>query len=453
MRTQTSLLPATKKMLTSKQREANKALAESKARYILLYGGSRSAKTYLIVRNIILRALKAPGSRHLISRFTFNSCKTSIGMDTMPKVLANEFPDVKVELNKSDWFFKFPNGSEIWLGGSDSKERVDKILGKEYATIFNNECSQIDNDTRYTLHTRLAQKVNQIIDGVESPLKLKEMNDCNPPRKSHWSYKRHILKRDIETGEPLKNPEDYFAMQMNPQDNIDNIDEDYIKSLETGSARQRKRFLLGEFADDVENGLFNEDDFEKWRQTNADLPDMVRVIVGVDPSGSGDEDNADNDAIGILVGGLGTDGNAYIMEDATIKAGPAVWGRISISAYERHLADLIVAEKNFGGEMVAHVLKTAGRANFKLIHSSRGKQLRIEPFSSLVAQGKVRHVGKFNELEDELCAFTTYGYTGDKSPNRADAWAFVLAELFPGLVRTKDKPKIEFKMPETRSWM
>jgi phage terminase large subunit-like protein len=77
--------------------------------------------------------------------------------------------------------------------------------------------------------------------------------------------------------------------------------------------------------------------------------------------------------------------------------------------------------------------------NFKMVTASRGKAQRAEPFSVLYDQGKVRHVGLFPKLEDELCAFSTSGYTGPKSPNRADAHVWALAELFPALVKAPKK--------------
>jgi phage terminase large subunit-like protein len=170
---------------------------------------------------------------------------------------------------------------------------------------------------------------------------------------------------------------------------------------------------------------------------------MVRIVIAVDPSGSDDVDNADNDAIGIVAVGLGTDGNAYLLEDCTVKAGPATWGTVATTAYDRHAADVVVGETNYGGAMVKQTIQVARpRTNFKAVTASRGKAVRAEPFSALYENGKVRHVGDFPELEDELCAFSTFGYMGEDSPNRADALIWALAELFPAITkpRTEKKP-------------
>ena len=128
--------------LTAKQDEA-RDLFGSEAMYYLLYGGARSTKTFTLIRLVIVRALAAPGSRHAVLRFRFNHVKLSVILDTFPKVMELCFPDMTYVLSKSDWYVTFPNGSEIWFGGLDDKERTEKILGNEYATIFLNECSQI----------------------------------------------------------------------------------------------------------------------------------------------------------------------------------------------------------------------------------------------------------------------------------------------------------------------
>lgn len=427
--------------LHAKQEEAQRVLAGD-ATHCMLFGGSRSGKTFLLTRNVVFRALKAPKSRHAILRFRFNAVKSSVVMDTFPKVMQVAFPGVRYKLSKSDWYAEFDNGSQVWFAGLDDKERTEKILGMEFATIYLNECSQIPWGSVGIAVTRLAQKVTQVIQGrPDKPLKPRMLYDCNPPSKAHWSYRVFIEKRDPETKIAHAKQEDYAAFQINPHDNKENLSAGYLETLEGLSARLRRRFLEGSFADATPNALFPEEVLDRWRVTDGTLPDMVRVVVGVDPSGSGDDDNADNDAIGIVVGGLGTDGNAYLLEDCTVKAGPATWGKLATGAYERHQADVIVGETNYGGAMVKHVIDTARpRTPYKQVTASRGKAIRAEPFSSLYEQGKIRHAGMFPDLEDELVAFTTNGYSLGGSPNRADAWVWVLTELFPGLVREKKEP-------------
>jgi phage terminase large subunit-like protein len=427
--------------LTARQTEAQ-AVCAGQAKHVMLFGGSRSGKTFLLVRNVVMRALKAANSRHAIFRFRFNAIKASIVLDTFPKVMRLAFPSVPYKLDKTDWYAMLPNGSEIWFAGLDDAERAEKVLGMEFATMYFNECSQIPYVSLQTAMTRLAQQAEQVVDGVVRPLKPRVFYDMNPPSKAHWTFRQFIQKADPETKIAITKPGDYAWFKINPADNRDNVVGDYIETLEAMSGRMRKRFLEGEFGEAVAGALFSDEAIETWRVTDGKLPDMVRVVVAVDPSGSGDVDNADNDAIGIVVTGLGTDGNAYLLEDCTIKAGPATWGAVATSAFDRWAADTVVGETNFGGDMVRHVIQTARpRTPFVKVTASRGKVQRAEPFSSLYESGKVRHAGRFTELEDELTSFTTYGFVGGKSPNRADALIWGLAALFPAMV----SPRIERK--------
>lgn len=434
--------------LTSVQEAAQEVLA-GPATHGMLFGGSRSGKTFLHVRNVVLRALKAAKSRHAILRFRFNHIKASIIFDTFPKVMELCFPGVQYTLSKTDWYAVLPNQSEIWFGGLDDKERTEKILGQEYATIYFNECSQIPQASRDIAMTRLAQ-LAEVSPGVY--LTPRAFYDMNPTNKMHWAYKLFIQGIDPETKKLLLNRENYVSYRLNPEDNKENLSAGYLDTLKALGPRLRKRFLLGEFADATPNALFTDENIELWRVLDDPLPDMVRIAIAVDPSGADDTNNTDNDAIGIAVVGLGTDGNAYVIEDLTVKAGPATWARVVADAYERHEADAVVAETNYGGAMVKHTIRTANsRITYRPVSASRGKIPRAEPISSLYEQGKVRHVGYLRDLEDELTSFTTAGYTGENSPNRADAVIWAIAFLFPGIIKPRKEKKEALPPPRVYS--
>jgi phage terminase large subunit-like protein len=444
---------------TLKQLEAQMILA-GVSTHNMLYGGSRSGKTFLHVRNIVLRALKAPNSHHCALRFRFNHLKTSVILGTFPKVMKLCFPGVDYDLSKTDWYVKFPTLSELWFGGLDDKERTEKILGQEYATMLFNEASQIPHSSRETAITRLAEYAETKTIGPDGEEEIgvlvpKAYYDCNPTNKLHWTYLEFIKKIDIETKKPKANPEDYAYFKMNPEDNKENISSNYLNTLNALGSRMRKRFRDGDFADANPNALFSDEVIDKWRSLDGKLPDFQRVVVGVDPSGSDDKDNAHNDPIGIVVGALGVDGHAYLLEDATVNAGPGVWGKVATGAYERHEGDVIVGETNFGGAMVKFVIQVANRnAKFKMVTATRGKVRRAEPFAALYDDGKIHHVGVFQDLEDEMAGFTPFDYTGPKSPNRADAWFWVLAELFPGVISgKKSAEKTERPQFETNDWL
>ncbi len=429
---------------TERQREALR-LAGSDATHVLLYGGSRSGKTFLIIRAIVIRALAAAHSRHAILRFRFNHVKQSIAFDTFPKVMRLCFPQIKFHMDRTDWYVRLPNGATIWFGGLDDKERTEKILGQEYVTIFLNECSQIPYNSRNIAMTRLAQKVEYTLSKEDGPaaralMRRKCFYDENPPSQAHWSYRQFIRKVDPETGRALKDPENYAAMQVNPEDNLENLPADYLATLASLPARMRTRFLQGRFADLTEGAYWNLEDIEKWRCVVGDLPDMQRIVIGVDPSGADDDENAGNEEVGIIVAGLGIDGNAYVLEDLSLKCGPAKWGNVVASAFDRHLADKVIGEINYGGAMVEHVIQTARpRTPYEPVTASRGKAVRAEPISALAEQGKIRHAGNFMQLEEELCSFTKGGYVGTGSPNRADALVWAMTALFPALTRRERK--------------
>lgn len=150
-----------------------------------------------------------------------------------------------------------------------------------------------------------------------------------------------------------------------------------------------------------------------------------RVVIGVDPSGGAEE-------IGIIGGGLGYDNHAYIFADRTAKGarGPLYWGRAACDLYHDAKADKVVAEKNFGGDMVESNIKVADKTvAVKMVTASRGKAVRAEPVASLYEDGLVHHVGTMPELETEMTSWVP----GDPdSPNRMDAAVWVLTELMLG---------------------
>ncbi len=200
--------------------------------------------------------------------------------------------------------------------------------------------------------------------------------------------------------------------------------------------RLGRQELDGELLDDVPGALWPFDVLDRCRVTK--VPEMSRVVVAVDPSGSNGDD--EGDAQGIVVAGKGVDGRAYVLADLTCRMSPDGWGREVARAYDQHRADIIVAEKNYGGAMVEHVIRTARKsAPVKLISATRGKHVRAEPISALYEQGRVSHLAPdgaaeypLADLEEELRLTNTTGYHGPGSPNRMDALVWALSELMLG---------------------
>ena len=387
--------------------------------FCLLYGGSRSGKTAIIIFIIFYRALKYPESRHLVARLRFNHAKTSLWYDTMPKV-AKTMEMKGLNWNKSDWFIGFPNGSEIWLAGLDDKERLEKVLGNEYASIYFNEASQISYLALTTLMSRLAQRIEG--------LKNKFYIDCNPPTKRHWIYQLFFMFRDPESRVPF--PESlkikYQAMLMNPADNVEHISEDYLDLLEMMPERQKKRFKEGKFLDDVEGALFKQSDIDEAREDVA--LNLTTIAVAIDPAVSSDPKTSAE--TGIVVGGIDdrNPAHGYLLEDGSGIYKPADWAKKAVKLYNQYGADYIVAESNQGGEMVKHTIHTID-PNIKvyLVHASKGKIARAEPVSAIVEQKRIHFVGLFPTLEEQMTTFT--GEDGEASPDRYDAFVWLFTKL------------------------
>lgn len=425
--------------LTRAQDKARNVLI-SDAVHVALGGGSRSGKTFLLVRQLLVRALKAPNSRHVIFRFRFNALKRAVIYDTLPKVISLCFPglpSVDSMLNKTDWFLTLPNGSEIWFSGLEDKERVEKVLGNEYVTEYFNECSEIPWASIETARTRLAQKV--------PGLKPRAFYDFNPPSKLHWTYIYFVQKREPISKQSLPNPERIGFYLINPLDNAENLADGYLDELESLSEAKRRRFLLGQFADDTEGALWDVETLAQNRvlgQVDKPLPAFTRIVVSVDPSGSKGPADKRSDEIGITVEAVGTDGHGYLLEDLSGRYAPEEWGRIAVDTYDRHGADGVVGEVNFGGDMVRSTIQAHESASglpvpFIEVHASRGKVVRAEPISALYHQNKIHHVGYFPEVEDQMCAFLASGYIGHGSPDRADSVVWGFTHLFGALTRSQ----------------
>ncbi len=415
--------------------ERAQRLLERPQRHTLLAGGARSGKTFLTVRAVVVRAIRGEASRHAILRFRANAVRSSIGLDTLPKVIKICFPELKIKEHRQDGFFELPNGSQIWLGGLDDKDRVEKILGQEFVTLYFNECSQIPYSSVLVARTRLAQ--------VVKGLKQRAYYDMNPVGKAHWTYHEFVEHRDPQTRKemPADLADEFRAAFINPADNAENLDPTFLKALASLPEKQRRRFYEGQFVAEVDGALWSYEGLEACR---VDLPEnetpqatatrlgIERIVVAIDPSGASGEEDKRSDMIGITVTGKARD-KAFVLADLTLRAAPEQWARAAVKAFDDWGADNIVAEKNFGGAMVETVIRTArDSVPVKLITASRGKHLRAEPIAALYTAGKIHHVGRFGDLEDQLVNFSASGYVGERSPDRADSVVWGLTELMLG---------------------
>ncbi|MGF7160279.1 phage terminase large subunit-like protein [Rhodoligotrophos appendicifer] len=215
------------------------------------------------------------------------------------------------------------------------------------------------------------------------------------------------------------------------RDNAKNLAPSFLAVIERkykGTVLGRQE-LEGELIEDDPNALFKRSDIEEARVSQA--PELRRCIVAVDPPATG---TSQSNACGIICAGLGIDGRAYVLQDGSIGGvAPTRWARRAVEIYHAFEADRLIAEVNQGGDMVEAVIREVDASiAFRSVRASRGKQMRAEPVAALYEQGRVSHVGRLPDLEDELCSFEAIIESSGRSPDRADALVWALTELMLG---------------------
>jgi phage terminase large subunit-like protein len=223
----------------------------------------------------------------------------------------------------------------------------------------------------------------------------------------------------------------WLCMTATSHDNP-NISEEGLRSVAADlTSLGYRQEIMAEDIDEVPGALWTpkmiEDDrVEKIPE--AALP-LVRVVVGLDPSGS-----ASNEA-GIVGAGKGRDGHGYVFADKSVLAAtPRIWGQETVWLYYESKADRIVGERNYGGDMIAEVIKTVDpNVSYRDVTATRGKQVRAEPIVALYEKHIVHHVGQFPKLEEEQCSYVPD--VTKQSPNRMDALVWAMTDLFPESLR------------------
>ena len=207
-------------------------------------------------------------------------------------------------------------------------------------------------------------------------------------------------------------------------ENAANLAADFIAEMRRRyeGTRLGRQELEAQILDDVEGALWDRAVIDETRTTNT--PPLRRIVVAIDPAVTSGENS---DETGIVVAGVSQDGEAYVLDDRTMRASPNDWASAAVAAYHRHNADLIVAEANQGGDLVENVLKAVDpRVPVHLVRASRGKRTRAEPVAALYEQRRAHHVGFFPELEDQLCSWVP---DIGSSPDRLDALVWALTDL------------------------
>tara|TARA_R110002050_G_scaffold191708_2_gene326542 strand:- start:2289 stop:3629 length:1341 start_codon:yes stop_codon:yes gene_type:complete len=237
-----------------------------------------------------------------------------------------------------------------------------------------------------------------------------------------------------------------FATRGSTFDNESNLAPSFLTEVTARyeGTRLGQQELYAEMLDDVEGALWSRDTLEELRVSQ--LPEMVRIVVAVDPAAGSKAENAET---GIVVVGLGEDGHAYVLDDRSVRGTPNDWGTSVVSAYHANKADRIVAEANQGGDMVSHTIRTVDpNVPIKMVHASKGKRTRAEPVAALYEQGRVHHLGFHAQLEDQLCSWIPDHAV---SPDRLDALVWGVTELIVDGAR-KPPTVVPFSMTAPSQW-
>lgn len=297
----------------------------------------------------------------------------------------------------------WPNGSEAKLFGAYTPEDVERLrAGGNRHLVWAEELAA---------WVRLKEAWDQMEFGLRLGDWPRIVASTTPkPRKAYMAIRGDV--RTIRTGaSTMSNPHLHAGVRQ---------------ALENAYAGTRlgRQELDAELLTDVPGALWKYSMLEDRRPA----PDLVRCVVAVDPSGG---DGPENDEQGIIVAGKGADGRGYVVADRSCKLSPDGWGRRAVQAYVDFNADLIVCEKNFGGDMAQATIETAARSmgvrvKVKMVTASRGKAVRAEPIAGCYERGEVSHCAVFSELEDEM---TTWTPESGQSPNRMDGAVFALSEF------------------------
>ena len=233
-------------------------------------------------------------------------------------------------------------------------------------------------------------------------------------------------------------------------DNAANLAESTIKFLyeRYSGTRLGRQELDGEVLEEIPGALWQRSKIDEFRVRSAPK-ELQRIVVAIDPAASSEEGS---DETGIVCVGLAKDpdgySRGYVLADRSIRGTPEEWAKAAVALYREFEADRIVAEKNQGGEMVEAVLRAVDRnVPITLVHASRGKHIRAEPVSALYEQGRVHHVGVFDELEEQMCVFSQDYERANGSPDRMDALVWGISFLFDRM--TARRRPLEEEVTET----
>lgn len=212
-------------------------------------------------------------------------------------------------------------------------------------------------------------------------------------------------------------------------DNRANLAPEFFSDIITRyeGTRLGRQELNAEILDDAPGALWKAENVEPYRVAKVPEDGLQLVVVGVDPEATSNPDSAET---GIVAVGKAGSGHYYVLADRSRRGTPSEWATNAIATYHAVEANYIVAEVNQGGDMVVATLKTIDpNVPVVIVRATRGKEVRAEPVVSLYQQGRVHHVGSFDQLEDQMYSWEP---GVGRSPDRVDALVWAVTKLMEG---------------------
>lgn len=197
------------------------------------------------------------------------------------------------------------------------------------------------------------------------------------------------------------------------------------------TALAMRQEIQAEDIDEIPGAMWTREMIDRGRVSQ--VPDELwKIVVGIDPPGGATECGNVIVGIGPYLVGTTMEAHLFVIGDYSGKGSPDWWSKRVKDAYDDFQANLVVGEKNFGGDMVKHTITTVDPSMpYQDVSASRGKAVRAEPIAALYEQGRVHHVGVFPQLEDEMCSWVP-GMSAE-SPNRMDALVWAATDLAAGV--------------------
>ena len=367
----------------------------------LYLAGRGSGKTRTASEWVAWQAIKMPKSRGAVIAATFSDVRDTCAEGESGLVAILRRYGVLESYNRSIGEIRLTNGSRIKLF---SAAEPDRLRGPQFHYAHCDELAAWDYPETWdqlNFGLRLGTHPRTIVTTTPRPVKVI----------------RDLLERTDDS---------VHVVRGSTFDNAKNLAPSALAQLRARyeGTRLGRQELYAELLLDTPGALWTQDMLDRARVNPKQELDLVRVILAVDPAVTSGEDS---DETGIVVVGKGSDGRGYLLADRSCRDTPSGWAHRAVAAYEEFSCDRVVAEKNQGGDMVELTLRSVmPNISYKGINAKQGKRLRAEPIAALYEQGRISHVGVFEQLEDQLVSWVPdSGY----SPDRLDAMVHGFAEL------------------------